>query len=493
VKVLLIYPDHPETFWGFKHALKFISKKAVDPPLGLVTVAAMLPEHWEKRLIDMKVTPLKDIDLKWADLVFISAMSIQRNTAENVIKRCREFNKKVVAGGPLFTIDYDQFDDVDYFVLNEAEITLPRFLNDLEHGNANRIYETDEFANMRCSPIPAWELLDIKKYAAMDIQYSRGCPFNCEFCNVSQLLGQRVRTKTETQVVNELERLYKLGWRSDVFFVDDNFIGNKNKLKKHLLPAIIEWMASRKQPFRFSTEASINLADDDELMALMTRAGFNSVFIGIETLDEESLTECNKIQNKSRDLVDCVKRIQRSGLQVKGGFILGFDNDPPSVFEQLKSFIQESGIVTAMVGLLNAPRGTRLYSRLKEEGRLLKETTGDNTDFSLNFTPVMDNNILLKGYREVISGIYSCEAYYKRIRKFISEFNPMPGGKMRFKLGFVKTVVKTFFILGIVGRERIHFWKLFFWTIFKHPRLTHIAMTLAVYGLHFRKIFERYM
>jgi radical SAM superfamily enzyme YgiQ (UPF0313 family) len=346
---------------------------------------------------------------------------------------------------------------------------------------------------MRGSPIPAWELLDIKKYAVMDIQYSRGCPFNCEFCNVSELLGQRVRTKTEKQVVNELERLYRLGWRSDVFFVDDNFIGNKNKLKKHLLPAIIEWMASRKQPFRFLTEASINLADDDELMALMTRAGFNSVFVGIETLDEESLTECNKIQNKSRDLVDCVKRIQRAGLQVKGGFILGFDNDSPSIFERLKSFIQESGIVAAMVGLLNAPRGTRLYSRLAKEGRLLKETSGDNTDFSLNFTPVMDNNILLNGYKEVISGIYSCEAYYQRIRKFISEFNPLPGRKARFHFGFIKTVVKTFFILGIIGRGRIHFWKLFFWTLFKHPRLTHIAMTLAVYGLHFRKIFERYI
>lgn len=352
MKILLIYPKYPETFWSFKYALKFISKKASFPPLGLLTVASMLPKEWEKRLIDMNISPLTEKDIDWADYVFISAMAIQKNSVKEIIKKCKKCGAKIVAGGPLFTMDYEEFHDIDYLVLNEAENTLFPFLNDLEKGSARHIYISNEWPDIRKTPLPDWTLIDMKKYASMSIQYSRGCPYNCEFCDIPVLNGRAPRTKDKDQVIAELNAIYKHGWRGGVFFVDDNFIGNRKKLKKEILPSIIEWMKRYKFPFSFFTEASINISDDDELMHLMVEAGFDKVFIGIETPNEESLTECNKFQNKSRDLLYCVKKIQNQGLEVQGGFIVGFDNDPPSIFERQINFIQKSGIVTAMVGLL---------------------------------------------------------------------------------------------------------------------------------------------
>jgi len=359
MKILLVYPKYPDTFWSLKHALKFISKRATHPPLGLLTVAALLPKEWSKKLVDMNVTPLGDRDIEWADLVFVSAMSIQKASVEEVIGRCKRLGVAVVAGGPLFTTDHEGFKGIDHLVLNEAEVTLPLFLRDLENGRAKRLYTSREFPDLERTPIPLWELIDMKKYATMSIQYSRGCPFNCEFCDISVLYGRKVRTKNKDRLLAELESLYAHGWRGDVFFVDDNFIGNRRALKAEILPAIIEWMENRKYPFCFNTEASVDLSDDERLMQLMVNAGFISVFVGIETPNEESLAECNKVQNKNRDLIGSVKKLQRSGLYVTGGFIVGFDNDPPSIFERLIAFIQESGIVTAMVGLLNAPRGLR--------------------------------------------------------------------------------------------------------------------------------------
>jgi len=242
---------------------------------------------------------------------------------------------KVVAGGPLFTTEYEEFEDVDYFVLNEAEITLPPFLEDLRNGCAQHIYTSQELPDIQKTPLPLWDLIDMKKYAVMSIQYSRGCPYDCEFCNISALYGRKVRTKSETQIISELEDLYSQGWRGDLFFVDDNFVGRKRKLKEKILPAIIEWMERKRHPFSFNTEASIDLSDDDELMQCMVKAGFTSVFVGIETVNEESLAECNKVQNKNRDLVACVKKIQKFGLQVVGGFIVGFDSDPPIFSQEL--------------------------------------------------------------------------------------------------------------------------------------------------------------
>jgi len=493
MKILLVYPKYPDTFWSFKYALKFVSKKAVFPPLGLLTVAALLPKHWEKRLSDMNVETLKDKDLAWADYVMISAMSIQRESVKKVIERCKKLGVKTVAGGPLFTTTPEDFEEVDHLVLNEAEVTLPLFLDDLKHGPAKHIYTSQEWANISKTPVPLWDLVDMKKYVSMNIQYSRGCPFNCEFCNITVLYGRTPRTKTREQILGELESLHERGWRGGVFFVDDNFIGNKKKLKREIMPALIEWMEKKKHPFTLSTEASVDLSDDEELMRCMVQAGFDQIFIGIESPNEESLVESSKLQNKNRDLIACVKIIQQFGLEVQGGFILGFDNDPASIFERLIKFIQESGIATAMVGLLNAPRGTKLYQRLVQEGRLLRDTTGDNTDLSINFIPKMNYESLISGYKRVLKTIYSPQHYYARVRGFLREYRPLQKRSFRFRPGYIGAFFKSIVFLGILGKERFHFWRLFFWSLFRHPRLFPLAITLTISGFHFRKIFEDYL
>ena len=493
LKILLVYPKFPETFWSFKYALKFIIKKATNPPLGLLTVAAMLPTAWEQKLIDLNITTMEDNDLKQADYVFLSAMSIQQNSAKEIISRCRQLGVKVVAGGPLFTNNQEEFNEVDYLVLNEAELTLPRFLEDLKKGSPQHLYQTDQWANLETTPLPLWRLADIKKYASLNIQYSRGCPFNCEFCDITLLYGHRPRTKTKEQVMAELDSLYEQGWRSSVFFVDDNFIGNKDKLKKEILPAITAWQQRKKYPFTFLTQASVNLADDEELIRLMVEAGFNTVFVGIETPHEESLAECAKYQNKNRDLIANVKKIQRLGLQVQAGFILGFDSDPLSIFEKQIKFIQNSGIVTAMVGLLNALKGTKLYQRLDADRRLLAGITGNNTDFSINFIPKMNRQTLMEGYKKVLSTIYAPKYYYKRVRTFLREYQPRQ--KIKFKINGRElwALGKSIIYLGIIGKERFQYWKLVFWTIFTRPKLFPLAVTLSIYGFHFRKIFEKYL
>jgi radical SAM superfamily enzyme YgiQ (UPF0313 family) len=491
LKVLLIYPEIPDTFWGFKHALKFIRKKAALPPLGLLTLAAMLPKEWSKRLVDVNVTKLTERDLEWADLVFISAMVIQRDSARQIIARCKEACLKIVAGGPLFTSEHKQFEDIDHFVLNEAELTLPPFLADLERGCARRIYETSDFSDIRKTPTPMWELADLKKYASMSIQFSRGCPFECEFCNVTALFGHKTRIKTTEQIIAELDALYSLGWRGQFFFVDDNFIGNKKYLKTQLLPALIEWRKDKKG-IPFNTEASINLADDEPLMKMMVEAGFDAVFIGIETPDDESLAECNKKQNRNRDLVESVKRIQRTGLQVTGGFIIGFDSDTSSIFHRQIDFIQKSGIVTAMVGLLQAPSGTRLYKRLKQEGRLVDQSSGDNVDGTTNIIPKMDLDALCEGYRNVMRHIYSPKLYYQRIKTFLREYKaPKIKNPLSFQrfLAFFRSSIR----LGIFGKERFQYWKILLWTLFRRPGLFPLVITLAIYGHHFRKISELYI
>jgi radical SAM superfamily enzyme YgiQ (UPF0313 family) len=420
MKILMVYPRYPDTFWSFRHALKFISKKASFPPLGLLTVASMLPAEWEKKLVDLNVKALSNADLKWADLVFISAMVVQKESAIDVIARCRGLGIKVVAGGPLFTTGYEEFEGIDHFVLGEAEVTLPLFLADLAAGQPKKLYLSGERPDINRTPLPMWSLIDMKQYSGMSMQYSRGCPFDCDFCDIIVLNGHEPRTKGRQQMIDELDALYHSGWRGSLFIVDDNFIGNKNKLKKETLPAMIEWSKRKKYPFLFFTEASINLADDDELMELMAEAGFNRVFIGIETPNEDSLVECNKLQNKNRDLAASVKKIQNRGFEVMGGFILGFDNDPASIFSKQIRFIQQTGIVTAMVGLLNAPKGTKLYKRLKKEDRLLDDFTGDNTDYSLNFVPKMKIENLMAGYKNVLDTIYSPRQYYERVVNFLN-------------------------------------------------------------------------
>lgn len=490
MKILLIHPLYPDTFWGFKHALKFISKKANLPPLGLITISAMLPENWEKKLVDLNIEKLKSTDIIWADMIFISAMNIQRESVNLIVRECKKYDKKIAAGGPLFTEFYEDFTAIDYLVLNEAEITLPLFLEDLKNGHPEHIYTTTEYPELSKTPIPDYHLLSLKRYSTMNIQYSRGCPFACDFCEISSLFGHKVRTKQTSQILSELDRLYELNWRGQVFFVDDNFIGNKKKLKTDLLPAMQKWMKERKYPFEFNTEASIDLADDEELMELMTKTRFNTVFIGIETPEENSLEECNKIQNKNRNLLQSIQKIHKKGIQVTGGFIVGFDHDSSSVFQRQIDFIQQSGIVTAMVGLLNAPRNTKLYKRLLSENRLLPKFSGNNTDFNTNIIPTMNFQELMTGYKKIIHDIYSIKPYYQRVRVYLKTCKPGFKRPVKFKLSLFIAFFKSILIIGLFDKGRFDFWKLFVWSLFRGPRYMTNAIVFSIYGYHFRKVYE---
>jgi radical SAM superfamily enzyme YgiQ (UPF0313 family) len=491
MKILLLYPKFPKTFWNFDYALKFISKKASMPPLGLITIASMLPESWEKKLVDLNVSDkLADEDILWADYVFISAMEIQKESVKSVIQNCKELGVKTVGGGPLFSCEDSDY-GADYVLKGEGELTVPKFLLDLGNGNLQHIYSAEGWADLTQTPVPSWNLIDTRRYACLNVQYSRGCPFNCDFCNITALFGHAPRTKTAAQLINELEVIYQTGYKGGIFFVDDNFIGNKKKIKQEILPVLIEWMENKKYPFTFITEVSINLSDDGELMNLMAKAGFNTVFVGIETVSEDALTECNKSQNKNRDMEQCVRKIQTYGIQVQGGFIVGFDSDTPDIFHNMFEFIQHSGIVTAMVGLLNAPKGTKLYQRLEGEKRITSEMSGCNTDYSMNFTPKMDVKTLFNGYKDMINVIYSPEQYYERVKMFLSHFNPVKHGKSHIHLSGIKAFIKANYKLGIVGKERRYYWKLFFWSLFKRPKVFPLAIEFSIYGFHFRKIFEQ--
>ena len=490
MKILLVYPQCQDTFWNLKYALPFISRETVLPPLGLMTVAALLPEQWEKKFVDMSVDELADEDILWADYVFISAMFIQRKYAEKLVERCNTLSTKIVAGGPLFTEIPESFDNVDHLVLNEAEVTLPAFLKDLESGWPNHIYQSKDYPNITSSPTPLWELIDMRKYASMAIQYSRGCPFNCNFCDITYLFGNKTRTKTTIQILDELESLYNQGWREAVFIVDDNFIGGKSKLRKELLPAMIEWMRQRDYPFIFNTQVSINIADDEELMQMMVQAGFEAVFIGIETLDDKSFEECCKGQNKRRDLIANVKKIQQHGLQVQAGFILGFDNDRSTIFDRMIDFIQKSGIVTAMVGLLHAPRNSELYKHLYKENRLLDYSSGDSMDLSMNFIPKMDSEELLEGYKRVVRTVYSYSHYHDRIITLLKNYRLPLKRKSQTKISDIKTILKSTWFLGLREEGKIYYWKLFLWTLFRKPQFLRQALTFAIHGFHFRKYFS---
>lgn len=490
LRVLFIYPEYPETFWSFSHALHILGRKAAYPPLGLLTIASLLPDSWEKRLVDLNVEHLSVEHLIWADLAFIGAMDIQRKSAIEVLSRCRERGVTTVAGGPLFTSSFEEFGSVDYIHVGEGECTVEPFLQELEEGASRHLYRQDDWSDLRNSPVPSWDLIDMNKYACMSIQYSRGCPYHCEFCDVTFLFGRKVRTKTWEQIRKELDRIYDLGWRGGLFFVDDNFIGNSHRLKEDILPSLIDWMEARGQPFSFCTQASINLSDDEILINLMVRAGFEEVFIGIETPEEESLCEAKKNINQGRNLVEDVKKLNSMGLQVQGGFIVGFDSDGPTIFDRLIDFIQDSSIPTAMVGLLNAPKGTELYNRLKEEGRLFFNMSGDNTDFTMNFKPVMDMELLLKEYRRIVDTIYSPGNYIARVKDFLMTYNRERRTKHTLRWSHLKVFLRSMLHLGIFEKERIHYWKLILWSTFKRPTLFPLAVKLYICGYHFRKVFQ---
>lgn len=491
MKVLFIYPEYPATFWSFKYALPFIDKKAAFPPLGALTVASMLPEKWEKKLVDLNVRAVTDEEILWADMVMISAMIAQKKSAQEVILRVKELGRKVVAGGPVFTTGHDSFAGVDHFVLDEGEITVPMFLKDLEEGRLKPVYRSDEKPDLANTPVPDWSLINHNDYGSLAVQNSRGCPFNCEFCDIIVMNGRIPRLKKTEQIIAEFEAVYATGYRGSVFVVDDNFIGNKEKVKKTLVE-IAKWMEAKNYPIKLYTEASINLADDGELMELMKNANFDSVFVGIETPDEEALKQCGKVQNTNKDMIESIRIIQRNGMQVQAGFILGFDTDNHRSFDNLVKFIQKSGIVTAMVGLLTALPETALYKKLNAAGRMIKGSSGINTDFSLNFVPKMDVKVLLDGYKRVLETIFSPRNYYERIITFMKQYKKSVILKAPSFKKNMSAFSKAIWNIGIQANSgKRHFWKMVLWTVFKKPNMLVEAITLAVYGYHFRTVMSK--
>ena len=494
MNALLIYPEFPETFWSFKHALKFLGKRAAQPPLGLMTVAALLPRAWNKRLVDTNVERLRDRDLAWADVVLLSGMHIQRQSLAAIVDRCRVRGLRTVVGGPIASSLSAAELKADHVVIGEAESLIGDLARDLEQGIAKAVYQAAERPAMETSPLPDLSLIKMRRYSTMAVQYSRGCPFNCEFCDIIEIYGRRPRTKAITQVLAELDQLRAAGWREAVFIVDDNFIGNKARAKE-LCVALAKWRSQYKTSFDFNTEASLNLADDPELMQLMKDAGFVSVFLGIETPDELGLIASNKLQNTRRSLLESVAKIQSYGMQVMGGFILGFDTDREDIFERMADFIQSSGIPIAMVGLLQAMPGTQLFRRLWREGRILDAGHGDNTGDKLNFLPCMDAAMLVEGYHSVLRRIYSCEAYYDRVKLYLSRTQPKPGER-KFKQRWLtrantRALVTSIVRQGIFGRQRWSYWKFLVEAATRYRRSFGTAMTLTVMGYHLQTMTQK--
>jgi radical SAM superfamily enzyme YgiQ (UPF0313 family) len=487
MNILLVYPKYPETFWSFKHALKFVAKKAAFPPLGLLTIASLLPKEWTKRLVDENVEKITDKHLAWADMVFVSAMIVQKESVSALISRCSALGKTIVAGGPLFNSQPDLFPQVDHLILGEAEDTLPLFLEDLARGSPKRLYSFIGRPDLSKTPLPMWSLVRFKHYATMLVQYSRGCPFDCEFCDITVLNGRIPRVKTPEQMMAEFQALYDLGWRGTVFVVDDNFIGNKRAVKE-MLPHLIRWQKKHGYPFKFLTEASVNLAQDDELIALMTQANFSDVFLGLETPCVESLKEAGKTQNTVVDLSSAVVKLQQNGLHVMGGFMVGFDHDnPKTIFSDLFRFIQEAGVPVAMIGTVMALPGTKLWRRLKDEGRLLSDSSGNNTIGETNFDPVMGMNALTDGFRELLRSLYTYKNYFARVERFVLNYRPRPV-RSRVSFNDIAALVKSMCYISICSRARFRYLKVIVWTLVKNKAAFPLVVKDAIYWPHFRKI-----
>ncbi len=488
---LLVYLEQPPSFWGADYALEMSGVKATFPPLGLLTIAAMFPPSYALRVVDINVSALDDADLEWADLVFTSSMITQHPSLCAVVERCNRAGVPVVAGGPHPTTFHDDIPGVDHFVLGEAEEIFADFLRDLEAGTAKAIYRETRKPDVTRTPIPRFDLIDMKNYATMSVQFSRGCPFDCEFCDIIKLYGRVPRTKAPEQIVAELDSLYRLGWRGPVFMVDDNFIGNKRDAMM-LLPAITEWQKSKGYPFTLITEASANLALLDELMDAMVDAGFNTVFVGIETPNPEALLKTKKSQNTSKDeenyLFRAVRKIQQRGMQVQGGFILGLDGDDGGVFDAQIEFIQETGIPVAPIYLLTALKGTDMYERLKAENRLLETPIGTNA-MSLNFKTEMRYETLIEGYKRVIAALYdpTLENYFKRCLTLFQHLKPVP--HLRKPVSKDKTFAALMGVRRGLSARQIPAYSKFIGKVSKdYPRMLPEAIYLAALGHHFEKI-----
>ena len=488
---LLVYPEQPPTFWGADYALEMSGVKATFPPLGLLTVAAMFPPGYELRVVDMNVSPLEDSHLEWADLVFTSTMLTQQPSLRAVVERCNRVGVPVVAGGPHPTTFHEDIEGVDHFVLDEVEEIFAEFLRDLENGTARSIYREPRKPDVTRTPVPRFDLIDMKNYATMSVQFSRGCPFDCEFCDIIKLYGRVPRTKSPEQVVEELESLYRMGWRGPVFLVDDNFIGNKRDAM-NLLPEIAEWQRTRGYPFTLITEASANLARMDKLMHAMTEAGFDTVFVGIETPNPEALLKTKKPQNTSKHeenyIFKAVRKIQRAGMQVQGGFILGLDGDDEGVFDAQIEFIQEAGIPMAPIYLLTALKGTDMYERFKSENRLLDTPIGTSA-MPLNFRTEMNHRVLIDGYKRVVATLYdpTLQNYFERCLRLFRHWVPVP--HLRKQKSEAEIVAGIMRVRGRLSARQVPFYSRFIARVSRDwPRMLPDAIYLAAMGLHFERI-----
>lgn len=491
-KILLVYPEFPsDTYWSFKFALKFVKKKSAMPPLGLITVAALLPESCQFRLIDMNIETLSDEDIKWADAVFISAMIVQKKSFEIVVNRSKQFNKTVVAGGPYVTVSHNEIKNVDHFLFGEVEETLQVFLKEYENGTAKHQYSALNVPDLTYTVLPRFDLLKIDAYASMSIQFSRGCPFNCEFCDVWQIYGRKPRMKSTQNMIAELDKLDELNWRGAVFVVDDNFIGHSGMVKNELLPAFTSWQESHSKKFRFYTEASLNLASDEKLLSGMRDAGFNSVFLGIETPSVESLEETGKMQNARISMPDAIREIQSYGIEVMGGFIVGFDNDDEKIFDNQINFIQKTGIPKAMVGLLNAVPGTKLYQRLSKEGRILYDSlSGSNTHgLETNFITKMNPQVLKEGYRRLLNFLYgmNLKNYFTRCNRLLDALGDSPYFHRDVHFAEIKMLFKSLFSQTF-SRYGFQYVKFVTRNLIKHQRFFGESIRMSIEGHHFYMI-----
>lgn len=486
MNVLLVEPRTPETFWSLRHALRFVGKRAANPPLGLITLAGLLPRHWSLKVVDQNTETLTDDHVLWADQVMVSAMTIQRQGVIALARRCRRLGKPLIGGGPLFSSEPDPELGVPHVVAGEAEELAAELTADMATGALRPLYVAPRFPDLALSPIPRWDLLHLDHYATLSVQSCRGCPFDCEFCDVVALNGRTPRYKSPAQFVAELEDLRRRGWQEAVFIVDDNFVGNRARCRE-LLEAIIAWRQETRARMVFLTEASVNMAADPELLRLMVRAGFKKVFLGLETPSLESLRECRKLQNLRGDLTEAVRAIQSAGLEVMGGFIIGFDHDGPDIFQRQFEFIQKSGVVTAMVGLLQALPRSRLYRRLSREGRLRGDSGGDNTLAALNFEPRLDREFVVENYRRLMRKLYEPRNYYQRVRVFL-EHHHAGGPRAKITGRGLLAIVRSMWLLGLVHRGRRAYWRLLGSTLLRHPAQLGVVVTLVITGHHFRRV-----
>ena len=483
MRVLLVNPEFPDSYWSGRSALGFARRRSLLPPLGLLTVAALLPRDWECRLVDLNVEPLTDADLSRADVVLLTGMLVQRPSLHAVLERCRSLGRRTVVGGPAVTSLPGEFDAADHRVIGEGEDLVPRLAADLATGRARPIYREEEKPDLTMAPPPRYDLLRAGTYHQMSLQYSRGCPFTCEFCDIIVMYGRRPRTKTPAQVIAELEAIRRTGFAGDVFFVDDNFIGNK-KAVREVLPAIAAWRRRTRPPIEFYTEASINLADDPGLVDLMTGAGFTAVFTGIETPSEAGLRETRKHQNLGRDLVAQVHGLMERGLDVWAGFILGFDSDGPECFDDMIRFIEKAAIPYAMVGMLSALPNTPLYRRLESEHRLRPEVPGDQFGLS-NVITRLPVGEMLAGYRKVLESLYRPEAFFQRCRENLARWRPAAGAVRPVVLRDLACAWRAVKGQGITGSYRAAYWKFLRWVLRRHPEKIGRALAQAAAGHHY--------